>query len=435
MIPWVLCRVHTAPTPTALTVTSYTNIPDHLFMFWQYWPPRRFPIYKIIRGKTIQCGYKYAWANPHIAEQTAWGNTIDHNFYIKNLTPRSTIWFHLAAPGGPHGKHMQGPLMSATLPPSPPDIIYVTTPPGAFAFNILKAGIPRAYHASSFTPVASGYLYSITVKMSVYDPLHTFAIHLQIREGPDDQPPNDTLELSPTIISALTVDRLPHTFLFPDNRLLLAETQYWALIYRTDTSFPNVVVTAGGVAQPYSGYNANGSRPWTPEIGQLDILAEGSFLPGPPPYDLEIGSDAIDRIGSLIPTYTAINSTPLSTTEGEPPPAGGNIDQVDIWATEPLVNVKVGTFARDGDKFTCRAFAYLGTIPWGSKQTHKGLNLAVEPGDCLGIYYSSGEIDAGTDAESSIFYHAGDQFETGQQTYSEIPTYALSLHGLGWTFP
>jgi len=258
---------------------------------------------------------------------------------------------------------------------------------------------------------------------------------MQLRVGAENEPPDDTLELSPTIVTSLTETTAPYTFLFPDNRILLADTQYWTLVYRTDTSYPNIDLQDGGTSQPYSGRNATGIRPWTPEIGRIDILAEGTLLPGPPPYDLEIGAPAIDRVGSIIPGYTFINSNPLHTPDGDPPPCGGSIDKVEIWATEDLTNVIVGTFARDGNQFTNRDYAVIGNVPWGSKQAYDGLNILVEPGDCLGIYYAAGELDVGDHATDSIFYYPDPQFGTGPHTYTEIPNYAGSLYGYGWTFP
>lgn len=112
---WVLTSQHRLPGFTTLAVLATTNVEDHLFMAWQYFPPTRVNIWRTIRGQRIHCGYQWRWDNPFLAEQLQSGDTINHSFHIRNLTPGSTIWWYNYAPGGPYDREIQGPLNSVKL--------------------------------------------------------------------------------------------------------------------------------------------------------------------------------------------------------------------------------------------------------------------------------------------------------------------------------
>ncbi|MBA7527122.1 hypothetical protein ES705_19296 [subsurface metagenome] len=112
---WVLTSLSYFPSYNALTVNATTNLTDHLFMRWHYYEPTRTPLTKRIRGRDIQCGYKYTWDHPHILRQTQKGNTFLHTWRLTDLIPSETIWFYLYAPGGPYGSQIQGPLCHAKL--------------------------------------------------------------------------------------------------------------------------------------------------------------------------------------------------------------------------------------------------------------------------------------------------------------------------------
>lgn len=118
---WTLTQLNNYPTSTTLRVEAITNFADHLFMKWAYHKPRRFPIYRTVRGTTVLCGYKYIWDTPNLAEQQQSGDTLEHTFSLSGLTPGSTIWYYLMAPGGPYSLEIQGPLVNVRLTwPMPP---------------------------------------------------------------------------------------------------------------------------------------------------------------------------------------------------------------------------------------------------------------------------------------------------------------------------
>jgi len=435
MTPWVLTRLRIYPTPTSATVVAQTNTKDHLFMMWNYFPPIRKPIYKTIRGKTLLCGYKYAWANPYIIEQAESGNTIEHTFFRDDLIPRSTIWFYVWAPLRARYKNIQGPLMNFTLPPTPPAETIFETEAHIYWVEIRRSGGTYCRFARKFSPEFPAYLTSATVWLTGFGQNPEVIARMQLRADDNGQPSDDIIETSPTLVTTVAPDWTSYTFNFIENTLLDPDTPYWMVVYRTDSLMTYIYCRAEQTL----------NRPgcvWAPWVTEwffikrnMDILIKGTRAPGPPPYDLEIGSPAIDQIYYWPAGDTVIDSSPLRDPDGNPPAHGGTIDKVEIFATEPLSGVRVGTFARLGNQFTSRDHAVIGDVAGGSKQAFTGLNIVVEPGDCLGIYYSSGDFDVGRTADHSIFYASGNLFDTQPHIYREFTPWAASICGYGWVFP
>jgi len=113
---WTIIYHSATPKATSLRVAAATNNADHLFMAWAFHKPARHPIYRVRRGLTILCGYRYIWDTPNIAEQTQSGDTFTHSFHLPALPESSIIWYYLFAPGGPYDEQIQGPLMWVRLP-------------------------------------------------------------------------------------------------------------------------------------------------------------------------------------------------------------------------------------------------------------------------------------------------------------------------------
>lgn len=110
----------------------------------------------------------------------------------------------------------------------------------------------------------------------------------------------------------------------------------------------------------------------------------------------------------------------------------GRVTSVDIWANTNMTGCKVGSFRyMGGTSFQCRDFTTIGNVTAGSKQTFD-VNFEVEYEDAIGIYFTTGSIEADLTLGYSIFYKAGDQFETG--TWAVDGFYAddfISLYGTG----
>lgn len=127
---WVLSGLEIITGLTYINIHAVTNYADHLFFKWQYYPPARRAIYKTIRGVEVKCGYEYIWDTPFLSEQLQSGDTINHSFYLPDLTPATAIWGYINAPDGPYGLEIQGPLMRIQLwvePPEWADVFYVAT--------------------------------------------------------------------------------------------------------------------------------------------------------------------------------------------------------------------------------------------------------------------------------------------------------------------
>lgn len=131
---WALTLLSNARSRTTLLTYAETNSADHLFMAWAHFKPARHPIYKTVRGATVQCGYRYIWDTPNIAEQSQFGDSIPHTFYLVNLPPTAHTWYYLFAPGGPYGRQIQGPLVH--VPPQE------ATMPSARIFHAFDQPIP-----------------------------------------------------------------------------------------------------------------------------------------------------------------------------------------------------------------------------------------------------------------------------------------------------
>jgi len=142
---------------------------------------------------------------------------------------------------------------------------------------------------------------------------------------------------------------------------------------------------------------------------------------------IDIGSAARDRVGSVSPGFTRIIIENPANDDGE-------IAIVELQAFQKLYDCKVGTFYGTPPNFTCRDYANLGIVPAGSKQIFTGLEIDVQEGDYIGIYYSAGYLEAEFYYDwpplTGSYYKSGDQFEAGEQAYSVSMSF-LSVYGEG----
>lgn len=110
MVWWTLSAVRNWRGRTTIFTRASTNNADHLFMAWSHFKPSRNPVFKTVRGKVLQCGFRYIWDTPNITEQLEYGDTFTHSFQLTAIPPEAHTWYHLFAPFGPYGKPVQGPL-------------------------------------------------------------------------------------------------------------------------------------------------------------------------------------------------------------------------------------------------------------------------------------------------------------------------------------
>ena len=148
-----------------------------------------------------------------------------------------------------------------------------------------------------------------------------------------------------------------------------------------------------------------------------------------PATEIDMGAAAINRNNLWINDYTTIGvANPANDT--------GTIDTFEVWAQLTMDGTnKVGTFYGSDPDYTNRDGETIGTVTQGAKRTFTGLDIDVTLGDYVGVYYSVGKIELSESDGSGVKYKSGDQFGTGQQTYTvEFRTDDdFSLYGTGET--
>ncbi len=142
------------------------------------------------------------------------------------------------------------------------------------------------------------------------------------------------------------------------------------------------------------------------------------------PIIIDIGSPAIDR-GEALNSLTWINFN-------NPANDSGRITYIEIWANTELSNCKVATFyIVNGSDFSTRDYEAIGTVISGSKQTFP-VDITVEAGDYIGIYFSAGKLDAEYSGGLGIKYQSGDNIPCTKIHFGIwTGTGLISLYGTG----
>ena len=149
----------------------------------------------------------------------------------------------------------------------------------------------------------------------------------------------------------------------------------------------------------------------------------GGFIPSP----IDIGSPAINDLGTFVSGYTIIS-------KGNPANGSGEIKSVEIWANVNMTGVAVAIFNEVSENnFTARDHEVLSDIPAGSKTT-RTVNLDVVAGDVIGIYYSGGKIEYRSVAGAGLWYCSGNQTSCVDKAFTDYgDTKRISLYGTGET--
>ena len=139
---------------------------------------------------------------------------------------------------------------------------------------------------------------------------------------------------------------------------------------------------------------------------------------------VDIGLDATNRTGTRSGGYTIVNKSSSASIKG-------NITSIEIWAASNISNLVVGTFyATNGSTLKCRASeAIPGTVYGGSRKTID-VSIAVEIGDLIGAYWTSGTIENSTSGEGGIWYDSGSNLTPGdEEAYNSYSNFGISLGG------
>jgi len=132
---WIFTFLQNTRLYTTLNTWAATQSMTHLYMAWSHYKPAREPIYRIVRGKTVNCGYRYIWDTPIVTEQEEELDTYHHNFNLTNLPPWWHIWYYIYSKVGPYGRECQGPLTHippVEIPYWPKDLYIGTNLKGIF---------------------------------------------------------------------------------------------------------------------------------------------------------------------------------------------------------------------------------------------------------------------------------------------------------------
>lgn len=149
-----------------------------------------------------------------------------------------------------------------------------------------------------------------------------------------------------------------------------------------------------------------------------------------PATEIDVGSTAEDRDSILVSNHTWIDYNNAAN-------ATGIIDTIEIWCTFSLTNADVGTAEETAaDSFTCRDKEDIGAVTSGSKQTFSGLDLDIETGWWVGLWFDGGQIERSTSGHAKVYQDANQNNFTNlgtQYGYAPYSGDAISLYGTGET--
>lgn len=140
--------------------------------------------------------------------------------------------------------------------------------------------------------------------------------------------------------------------------------------------------------------------------------------------EIDVGDAAIDRPDNLRSGNTYI-------AKGNPANASGLLTKIAIYVTDTLVSCKVALFYVVSGGIKCRSVYTLpGTYAPGYHTI--AVNIPVNAGDYIGLYFTSGRLDCHTDTGVGMWYTAGDKCVAGSQTaYTSVSARSQSLYGTG----
>lgn len=139
--------------------------------------------------------------------------------------------------------------------------------------------------------------------------------------------------------------------------------------------------------------------------------------------DIDVGLPAIDRPSSWPPGYTAVlKDNPANLT--------GTITKLELFVDTALTNCQVALFYETApNTLTTRSTVDLGNVPIGYNAFV--VDMAVEAGDFIGLYYSSGRLDRHDAGYAGIWYSGGDCIPCANRIFNTSGGRGLSLYATG----
>ncbi|GAG58445.1 unnamed protein product, partial [marine sediment metagenome] len=142
--------------------------------------------------------------------------------------------------------------------------------------------------------------------------------------------------------------------------------------------------------------------------------------------DIDVGSPATNRDAYL-------NSGETYVLKENPANETGKITDVDLYTRQALSDCTIATFYVVLSNTLCaRDSHYIGDVAGFSLQQFHDLNLAIEAGDHIGLYFSGGAMESDESGYAGVWHVAGDH-TSGEATFTIYAGDTISLYGIGVT--
>ncbi|MBA7588133.1 hypothetical protein ES708_30183 [subsurface metagenome] len=163
-----------------------------------------------------------------------------------------------------------------------------------------------------------------------------------------------------------------------------------------------------------------------PGLTAYQCFMRSALVYVPPPIPIDVGADPIDRSSSRFAGSTIID-------KNNPANASGILHSIKIWAASTIAGLVVGTFyTTNGSILKCRDSELVGDVEAGAERTFTELSIAVEEGDYIGCYFSTGDIELDAEGFEGIWRITKDHTTPGDEAfYMFAPEQAMSLYGIG----
>jgi len=143
--------------------------------------------------------------------------------------------------------------------------------------------------------------------------------------------------------------------------------------------------------------------------------------------DIDIGYPANNYAGSTSPSTNVSRANPANES--------GKITSVSVWVEASygtLTNVEIAIFyIVSGNNLSTRSSQSVADLATGFQTVP--VNLNVQAGDVIGIFYTAGRISKDNTGADGWWYLAGDNIPCTDTTFTLSATQCLSLYGSGTT--
>ena len=144
---------------------------------------------------------------------------------------------------------------------------------------------------------------------------------------------------------------------------------------------------------------------------------------------VDIGSEAIERLpGGAEAGWTIV-------LKDNPANLSGKITSVELFVSHSLEGAVIKTlYTTNGNVLKCRDSVAVGDVASGSKQTIPDLNLSVEAGDYIGIFFTAGLFHMSEEGYPGLWaFFDGEIDVDDEETFDFFDGFTISLKGVGVT--